>query len=403
MDRCARVKGFPLFDVLPDGARARGGCHISRRSSFGKIGLPRPTVDFQEVSCCHVKYSPDRLRSLVALASAEFNESNYKSVGIPLELCTPEGKFLCGILKDQPHIFRAAAAKQLEELVFERDSAFARWELSEGSSESCLHGIAEIKERECQIVVEEIMYMLIVHSFSVINVPMVPNLWKCISNGRVEIWSSKEKELESMHEIELLEMVREHLSNILRLQGKSDSTGNWTTIKIEQLQLGRLYAASIMYGYFLKSVSLRHALDISFSSSSEDILSDQIIQASFPRFAKQEQQNLVTLGCSLDKISSSYSIARRGNADQLRGYMMGFDSKALRLCAKLRSREAANLIENHSWALFGNPESGSLDKGEVVSVMFSGLKRLILEAVAFGCFLWDVEWYVDSKYRLNEN
>lgn len=260
-----------------------------------------------------------------------------------------------------------------------------------------------MKELECQHAVEEVMYMLIVHSFYKINVPMVPNLSKCISNGRLDIWSSKDQELGSIHGIELLEMVREHLSNILRLQGKSDSTGDWTTIKIERLQLGRLYAASIMYGYFLKSVSLRHSLELSFSSNNEDISWDQMMHLSRSHFRKQGKENAVTLGCSVDKASSLYAAAQRGKAEKLRGYMMGFNSATLKLCSKLRSFEAANLTENHSWALFGNPETSSIDKDEVVSILVSGLKRLILEAVAFGTFLWDVEWYVDSKYRLKDN
>ncbi|KAG0459815.1 hypothetical protein HPP92_022943, partial [Vanilla planifolia] len=345
-----------------------------------------------------------RLPSIVTCASTESNEYEYRSVGTPLELFTPGGKFLCCILKDQPHIFQAAATKQLEELSFERDSAFARWEHSKGSSESSLHGrIAEMKERECRLAVEEVMYLLIVHSFSKINVPMVPNLSKCLNNGRLELWSSKDKELESLHGNELAEMVREHLSNVLRLQGKSDSTGNWTTIKIERLQLGRLYAASIMYGYFLKSVSLRHKLELSLSLRNDDIFGDQMMRPLLPHFQQQEHENLVALGCSLGEASSLYPAAQRSKADKLRGYMMTFDSNTLRLCAKLRSFEAANLIENHSWALFGDLESGLLNKDEVVAVQVSGFKRLIMEAVAFGTSLWDVEWFVDSRFCLKSS
>ncbi|KAK8951445.1 hypothetical protein KSP39_PZI003045 [Platanthera zijinensis] len=80
-----------------------------------------------------------RLRTSDTLACAKSNKSDCTGVGAPLELWTPEGKFLCSVLKDQPLIFQAAAAKQLDELAFARDSAFARLECSEGSSESCLH------------------------------------------------------------------------------------------------------------------------------------------------------------------------------------------------------------------------------------------------------------------------
>lgn len=286
-----------------------------------------------------------------------------RSIGTPLEPHTPEGKFLCGMLKNHPHIFSFAASVQLKELALIRNNALARYERSIDSPESCLHErIAKMKEHECQIAIEEVIYLLIVHNFYEIKVPMIPNLSNCTTNGKLEIWSSKIPELESIYEPEMLEMVREHISNILKL----------TTVRIKRLQLGRIYAASIMYGYFLKSVQLRHRLELSLPS-----------------------MNLVALKClNNDDTLDLY--------DELRGYMMRFDSKTLQICAKLRSREASNLIEKHTWALFGG--DGEEEDGEVViGVTGKGLRRLVMEAVAFGSFLWEVERYVDSMYRLTDN
>ncbi|GJN04318.1 hypothetical protein PR202_ga21860 [Eleusine coracana subsp. coracana] len=91
------------------------------------------------------------------------------------------------------------------------------------------------------------------------------------------------------------------------------------------------------------------------------------------------------------------------NPCDLKGYMMGFDPKTLQLCAKLRSCEAANLIEKHSWALFGEKMEFSQENDEAVVLDPSSLKRLLLEAIAFGSFLWDVEDYVDEIYKLSDN
>lgn len=253
-----------------------------------------------------------------------------------------------------------------------------------------------MKELECQIAIEEVMYLLVVHNFYKIKVPMIPNLSKCANDGRLEIWSSKILELESIHGAEILEMVREHLSNIFRWKG-TNTVGNWYVLKIKRLQLGRVYAASIMYGYFLKSVSLRHQLELSLPSM-------HIPATSTFQTHQIEEENLVALRCSDDTESSPLSPNSMGGrrAEKLRGYMMSFDSKALQLCAKLRSCEAANLIEKHTWALFGFPEAKNDDEGEVISVSASGLRRLVLEAVAFGTFLWEVERCVDSVYSLKE-
>ena len=57
-------------------------------------------------------------------------------------------------------------------------------------------------------------------------------------------------------------------------------------------------------------------------------------------------------------------------------------------------------------ALFGRPdiriaEDGSIDTSndEVLAITFTGLTMLVLEAVAFGSFLWVAESDVESKYH----
>jgi hypothetical protein len=93
-------------------------------------------------------------------------------------------------------------------------------------------------------------------------------------------------------------------------------------------------------------------------------------------------------------------------ASRLRNYVMSFDGETLQRYATIRSKEAVSLIEKHTEALFGRPEivialQGTIDssKDELVKISFGGLKRLVLEAVTFGSFLWDVESYVDSRYH----
>jgi hypothetical protein len=72
----------------------------------------------------------------------------------------------------------------------------------------------------------------------------------------------------------------------------------------------------------------------------------------------------------------------------------------------MRSKEAVRLIEKQTQALFGRPdivvaEDGSLGavNDEFVTVTFQGLTMLVLEATAFGSFLWEAEGYVESKYH----
>ncbi|KAF2545211.1 hypothetical protein F2Q70_00023813 [Brassica cretica] len=200
------------------------------------------------------------------------------------------------------------------------------------------------------------MYMLIFYKYSEIRVPLAPKLSRCIYNGRLEIWPTKDWELESIHTCDALELIKEHVSAVIGLRVNACVTDNWATTQIQKLHLRNVYDASILYGYFLKSASLRHQLE-----------------------------------CSLSDLHGS-------GYEQLRHYITGFDAETLRRCARPRTEEARNLIEKQSLALFGAEESD-----ETIVTSYSSLKRLVLEAVAFGTFLWDTELYVEGTYKLKEN
>jgi len=153
-----------------------------------------------------------------------------------------------------------------------------------------------------------------------------------------------------------------------------------------------------MYGYFLKSVSIRHRLELTLTRSEELPPQLQFLNAQFTN--KQEQEEAVGGSGEVSSCSKPSSVV---NPHDLKGYMMGFDPKTLQLCAKLRSCEAANLIERHSWALFGQNMELTQENDEAVILDPSSLKRLLLEAIAFGSFLWDVEDYVDEIYKLSDS
>lgn len=257
-----------------------------------------------------------------------------------------------------------------------------------------------MKEQECQNAIEDIMYMLIVYKFYKIEVPLVPNLSKLISNRRLELWPSRETDLESIHGPEVLELIREHLTSIVRWVHKNGPKINRSTLRIKRLQFSRIYSASIMFGYFLKSVTIRHHLELTLTRSQEIPPPVQFLNAQLKSTRHQEQEEAIGRSGEMSSSSKPSSVV---NPCDLKGYMMGFDPKTLQLCAKLRTCEASNLIEKHSWALFGENLEFSQENDEAVILDPSSLKRLLLEAIAFGSFLWDVEDYVDEIYKLSEN
>ena len=264
--------------------------------------------------------------------------------------------------------------------------------------------IAEVKANERKKALEEILYALIVQKFVEAGVSLVPSLSPSSDpSGRgVVQWPSEEDKLERLHSSEAYEMIKNHLSLIL---GQRLDDGS-SIASIGKLRVGQVYAASIMYGYFLKRVDQRFQLEKSMKTlpwGSEE--EDTAVRQSVP------DESRPSMGTPHPEVSSLSSAGPAGFADRikpcrLRTYIMSFDAETLQRYATIRSKEAFGIIEKHTEALFGRPEivitpQGTIDsfKDELIKISFGGLKRLILEAVTFGSFLWDVESYVDSRYH----
>uniref|UniRef100_A0A7N0UH91 Uncharacterized protein n=1 Tax=Kalanchoe fedtschenkoi TaxID=63787 RepID=A0A7N0UH91_KALFE len=110
--------------------------------------------------------------------------------------------------------------------------------------------------------------------------------------------------------------------------------------------------------------------------------------------------------CKLGREPLSQPSYIQGNQqEKLRCYVMGFDPEMLQRCTRLRSKESMDLVNNHSLALFGSEVTGNscIETSKAISTSFSSLKRFVLEAVAFGYFLWDAEELVNSVYQLKES
>ncbi|XP_073144289.1 UV-B-induced protein At3g17800, chloroplastic isoform X2 [Henckelia pumila] len=263
--------------------------------------------------------------------------------------------------------------------------------------------IAGLKRDECRDVVEDVMYMLIYYKFSEIGVYPVPRISQCVYNGRLEIWPSRDWELESIHSIEAVEMVREHLNDVVGVRANSNVTESWAITEIERLRLCKLYAASVLYGYFLKSASLRHSLECGLYHSNFNIGDCTHVPVS-ETFSLESK--LVAFGHSSNPRSTSVGQVSYGPVKRpknLKHYLMGFDRETIQMCARPKSTEALNLIERYTCALFGDKKTGLIESNEIISTSFASLKRFVLEAVAFGSFLLEAENCVNDVYMLEEN
>ncbi|KAL6909467.1 hypothetical protein ACP4OV_001748 [Aristida adscensionis] len=306
--------------------------------------------------------SRTRRRSSVVRASRSPSPSESlppSSSIAPLRMESPAGQLLSQILHTHPHLLPAAAEQQLEQLQTVREAEKEKESGGENPAPSggdlvLYRRIAEVKEKERRRTLEEILYALVVQKFVEADVSLVPALSRSIdSSGRVDQWTETvEEKLERLHSREAYEMIENHLTLILG-QRQADAT----IAAISKLRVGQVYAASVMYGYFLKRVDQRFQLEKSMKSlpwgSEEGNAPNQVMmtdlrpssQASTPH---PEMDSWTNPNFSAGGPSQSVKPCR------LRSYVMSFDSDTLQRYATIRSKEAFGIIEKHTEALFGN-------------------------------------------------
>ncbi|GLJ26210.1 hypothetical protein SUGI_0503030 [Cryptomeria japonica] len=411
-----------VFDLKMQGLGTgvvRAASHLSNKgclalhpnSGFSRAPLKfsAPGMQWRGLCACSKRRKE---QSLVVRASGNPGETS-KPVA-PLQMESPTGQLLSQLLKDHPHLLPAAADQQLERLIADRDAAAQQEPPTTSGTELVLYRrIAELKAAERRKALEETIYALIVQKFMDAGISLILSSSEADPvTGRVDTWPKQDHKLERVHSPEAFEMIKNHLSLVL---GNRLLDTN-AIAQISKLRVGQVYAASVMYGYFLRRVDQRFQLEKSmkmlpFGSNEEGDAGN--LQGSNSSHADEykvggsppDVTSASVLG-SGDPTGSEFSNVSHC---KLRAYVISFDQNTLQRYATMRSKEGVGIIERHSEALFGRPEvqivSGSVaaSNDEVIQISFSGLTSLVLEAVTFGSFLWDVESYVDSRYHFVTN
>jgi hypothetical protein len=335
-------------------------------------------------------------------------------------------------LEMQPHLFRAAVESEFERIKETREAAAAASSSSSDSEASSSEPLdlvlskrmEEVRRMEETVAIEDLMYICILEKFQTLGVNLLPNI-----SPIPESLAALRSLTEGVHTKEALDMVKEHILSIL---GPASMALADTRIKMSKLQSAQVYAASIMFGYFLRRVDGRFQLAKQVGMVPE---SPEDAVARLERlFAMADDQLDSTIDpdapppstpptMEADNTTSSLVKKKRG---ALREYVESFDQETMMATARLVTTEGSTLVERQTKALFGDvkalqsqmqevigQDAASVEElmqrvqqavadntVEVVDMTVGTQRRAVLEAVAYGCFLRDVESWVDRDYAL---
>ncbi|RCV35197.1 hypothetical protein SETIT_7G221200v2 [Setaria italica] len=378
-------------------------------SSSSSCGVIRPRAAAVEAGRLFCKGFPCSMRSKAGFQINGYRTRTFKIKAkaesgdgytrlAPLRFESPSGQLLVQILQSHPHLLPATVDQQLENLQSEKDAQ--KEEASKVPQDLLYKRIAEVKEKERQNTLEEIIYCWIIYKFMDNDISMTPAL--APGGGPVRDISSlpnQEDKLQSIHSPDAFEMIQNHLNLIM---GEKIAAPLDTVVEISNLNLGKLYAASIMYGYFLKRVDERFQLEKTMKTLPPNP-KQQIVFENLKPNPFWDMESLVQITPDGEEISLD---DEESNPNKLRSYVSQLDADTLQRYATIRSKEAVSLIEKQTQSLFGRPDIKVLDDGSVnardgqmITITFIELNHLVLEAVAFGSFLWEAESYVESKYH----
>eukprot|EP00240_Pyramimonas_obovata_P002074 CAMPEP_0118922570 /NCGR_PEP_ID=MMETSP1169-20130426/1450_1 /TAXON_ID=36882 /ORGANISM="Pyramimonas obovata, Strain CCMP722" /LENGTH=445 /DNA_ID=CAMNT_0006863465 /DNA_START=140 /DNA_END=1477 /DNA_ORIENTATION=+ len=383
---------------------------------LGREGFMRGAVDFRAVGMggegTVSRKSVAERRKLRERCVRTYAKDKDNSLA-PLKPESPTGEFLNYIIESEPQLFASAMDKQLEQLSEEKDNDASP---AEGTAEMVLYQrINEVKVAQRKRALEDLMYASILHKFVNIGVDLLPSL-----DGVSHIENANYKALtEGVHSVEALELVKQHLSTML---GDAPAAYSNVMIKISKLQAAQVYAASVMFGYFLRRADKRFQLERALGTlpkSPEDTLKS--LEAMF-NSAGEETEVINPDYPSVDEAAGGMPSL------SLKQYVEAFSQETLAETARIVSSEGVTLVERHTGALFGSidglqtemqaalEEEGPAenpqqlmeriqhavmdDKVATLTLTYSTQRRIILEAVAFGSFLRDVETHVDTEYAL---
>lgn len=224
---------------------------------------------------------------------------------------------------------------------------------------------------------------------------------------------------ERVHSAEALELVREHLGKALGGAPGEAPPMSAMLVRMSKLQAAQMYAWSVMFGYFLRRVEARFKLERALGGGALPRTQEDSVAALEALFnSASADEPAAAAAASADAV-----VPAKGS---LKRYVESLDAEALGETARIVSAEGLALLDRQTSGLFGSVDalqrqmaavvgqdarseeelkrrvheaiaSGAVD---TLTLPYNQQRRVVLEAVAFGSFLRDVENRVAAEPAL---
>merc|ERR1719352_1170496 len=218
-------------------------------------------------------------RSVARAAAGDASDDAFPApptfAGAPMDPGSAHGQMLAHVLDNESHLFTAAVEATLDRMSEELDAEEQRQgsvdvtadEGESGRTRSDAPGGADgglvlfrriqaMRAAERRNGVQDVMYANILQKFRTLNVDMLPPLDEEMLHLRgVDLTQLTN----GVHSVEALSMVKEHLMGMLGPEASAAYSN--ALVRTSKLQAAQMYAASIMFGYFLRKADKRFSLD----------------------------------------------------------------------------------------------------------------------------------------------
>eukprot|EP00899_Mesostigma_viride_P011650 jgi/Mesvir1/20486/Mv12372-RA.1 len=364
-----------------------------------------------------------------SLIRSESSDGGDASPALPRDNLAPAqpdsaaGSLLRYLLKTNPHLFNDAMDSQLERLASERDNQagpavlkdvdpadvdklkageLKRDEVSRNLP-ALRRRIEQLKETDRLRTVVDILYSLVVSKFVAMDMNMLPSISEAAKMNPGEISRPDDELLLSVHTKEARSMILQHVDMLFAGVPMSQVNDPRAVAPLPISRANMIYAASLMFGYFLRRVDTRYSFE--------------------KRMLRGPMAQLGDGGASPSgEASVEVDPALGSKIADLKTYVSNFSPEILQSMAK-PTLEGVQVVRKQLSGLFGS--SGQLQiflqeadaraaaeearaRGEgqpaqddkVLVMSVPAVRNMVLEAVVFGTFLCDAEEQVGIRYPL---